>query len=426
MSKLLFVNRSFWPDTEATGFLLGELTEDLSIHHRISVICGPANTSPSRRWPLLRRESYGAVEIVRTSGARLSKTNLLLRLLYLCFYLVLACIAACREPADVIITETDPPLLGVLGATIKRLKGCLFIYYCQDVYPDIAEATNGLRSRPLLALLRWCNEFAFRHADAVVVLGEDMAERLRRKGVPAHRIVVIPNWIDCARVTPRPPSASWQAGEPGSFVVMYAGNLGWAQDLETVLRAARLMRDDRRVKFVLVGDGARKASLESEARMLGLGNVEFIDRLSPDSMSEVLAGGNLHLIPLAAGAAGCLVPSKVYGILAAGRPYVAMMEREAEVAGMATEFEVGFVVAPGDAAGLARTISEGMEDPLLLEEMGHRARILAEEAYDRRLVTRRFAEFLETIIPVAPAPLRNDGGEPASSLEIDRAAMPAE
>ena len=424
--RILFINRSFWPDTEATGLLLTELAEDLATDHEVTVICGPANTSSCRIWPLLRRECYGAVKVVRTFGVKLSKKNLAVRVVNLCVYFALASIAAFRERTEVIVAETDPPLLGLLGAIVKRLRGCLFVYYCQDLYPDIAEATGGLKSRPLLAFLRGCNDFAYRNADAIVVLGADMAGRLRRKGVPAARIVVIPNWIDCRKVTPQPPAPGWRRCSSEDFVVMYAGNLGWTQNLECVLETARLMRDDHRVKFVLVGDGTRKSSLERESRLKGLDNVEFIARRPPSAMSEVLAAGDLQLIPLIAGAAGCMVPSKVYWILAAGRPYVAMMESHAEVARLASEFEVGFVVPPGDADALARTISQSVKDPRHLEEMGRRARVLAEETYDRPLVTRRFAEFLATMLPVASAPRRSDATEAAPTLEIERiATMPA-
>lgn len=422
MSKILFINRSFWPDTDATGVLLTELAEDLAVEHEVTVICGPANTASSRIWPLLRRESYGAVKVVRTFGAKLSKRNLLLRFANLGIYWILASVAALRECTDVVIGETDPPLLGMLGAIVKRLKGCRFIYYCQDLYPDIAEATRGLKSRPLLAFLRWCNKFAFRRADAIVVLGADMAERLQRKGVPAVRMVVIPNWIDCRKVKPQPPSLDRGTGNPQDFVVMYAGNFGWSQNLESVLETARLMRDDHRIKFVLVGDGCRKRLLERKVSLLGLHNVEFIDHHSPSAMSEVLAKGHLHLVPLTAGAAGCLVPSKVYGILAAGKPFVAMMESDAEVARLASEFEVGFVVPPGDAGALARTISESMRDRKLLEEMGHRARVLAEQVYDRRLVTQRFAEFLEAMLSAASAARRSDATEAMPTLEIEKVA----
>ena len=407
--RILFVNRSFWPDTDATGVLLNELTEDLASEHQITVICGPANTTSRRSLRLFRYENHGAVRIVRTFGARLSKRNVVVRLLNLVVYYALACIAAFREHADIVIAETDPPLLGVLGAMLKRLKKCSFVYYCQDLYPEIAEATGGLKSRFLLGRLGWCNDFAYRHADAIIVLGPDMMARLGRRGVPGDRTTIIPNWIDCQKVQPL--SAIPPGRDSGDFVVMYAGNMGWSQNLETVLETARLMRDDRRVKFVFVGDGAKKSALEREARMQRLDNVEFIDRQPPNAMSGILAAGDLHLIPLAAGSAGCLVPSKVYGILAAGRPYVAMMEADGEVARLASEFEVGFVTPPENAGALAHTIAAAMEDPKRLELMGRRARVLAEEAYDRRLVTRRFADFLKTIRPAAspsrrtPAPL---------------------
>jgi glycosyltransferase involved in cell wall biosynthesis len=417
--RILFLNRSFWPDTDVTGVLLAELAEDLAVDHQVTVICGPANSSPNRMWPLLHREQYGAVTVVRTSGAKLSKKNLLLRLMSLHAYFALATIAALRERADIIIAETDPPLLGALAAIVKRLTGCRFVYYCQDLYPDIAQVTGGLKSLPLLWFLHRCNGFAYRHADAIVVLGTDMADRLRSKGVPANQIVVIPNWIDCRRVKPQTPSR-WPRRCTDDFIVMYAGNLGWSQNLESVLEAARMIRGDRRVKFLLVGDGTRKSSLEREARLLRLDNVEFIERQPPHAMSEVLAAGDLHLIPLAAGAAGCLVPSKVYGILAAGRPFVAMMERRADIAQMALEFEVGFVVPPGDAGALASTISDAMNNRELLEEMGRRARILAEEMYDRRVVIPRFAALLEAMLPVASLPRRGEEIAEASTLPSER------
>ena len=394
--RILFLNRSFWPDTDATGVLLAELAEDLATTHEVTVICGPANTRPHRNRMPFRRESFGAVKIVRTFGASLSKKSISGRFLNLTVYFVLAALAALRERPDVIVAETDPPLLGLLGAIVAWLQRCRFVYYCQDVFPDIAQATGGLKNRPLLWGLDQANNFAYRRADTIVVLANDMADRLRRKGVPAHRIAVAPNWIDCGKV--RPENLQMTFREFSHFVVMYAGNLGLSQSLETVLEAAHLMRDDSRVKFVLVGDGARRIWLQGEARSRQLSNVEFVAHQAPLAMSEVLATANLHLIPLVAGAAGCLVPSKVYGILAAGRPFVAMMEDDAEVARLAADFKVGFVTPPGDPARLTGAITEALEDPARLNEMGRRARLLAENRFDRRDLTRRFAQLLEAVV----------------------------
>jgi glycosyltransferase involved in cell wall biosynthesis len=349
-----------------------------------------------------RRENFGAVKIVRTFGACLSKKSIPGRFLNLALYFGLAALAALRERPDVIVAETDPPLLGLLGAIVARMRRCRFVYYCQDLFPDIAQATGGLKNRPLLWFLRRANNFAYRRADAIVVLANDMADRLRRKGVPADRIVVAPNWIDCGKI--RPENSQMTFREFGHFVVMYAGNLGLSQSLETVLETADQMRDDGRVKFVLVGDGARRGWLQGEARSRRLSNVEFIAHQAPVAMSEVLAAADLHLIPLVAGAAGCLVPCKVYGILAAGRPFVAMMEDDAEVARLAADFKVGFVIPPSDPARLTGAITEALDDPARLIGMGRRARLLAKNKFDRRDVTRRFAQLLEAVVSDATLP----------------------
>jgi colanic acid biosynthesis glycosyl transferase WcaI len=417
--RIVFLNRLFGPDTEATGTLLSQLAEDLAAQHQVTVICGRAENPASRWWPLLHRENYGAVKLVRTFGLTKSGNRRGLRQLNRVIYFALAWFAAFRERAEVVVAETDPPLLGVLGAALSLCKKSSFIYYCQDVYPEVAQATGAVKFRPLLAMLRWANRVAFRSADAIVALSEDMAGLLRRKSIPSSKIRVIPNWIDCEVVKPQAPAAAWREKCCANFVAMYAGNLGWTQNLEAVLETARIMRGDPRVKFVFVGDGARKNHLQNQARLNQLKNVEFVDRVNPTAMSEVLAAGNLHLVPLGAGVAGCMAPSKVYGILAAGKPFVAMTERETEVARIATEFEVGFVVPPGDSAALAATISRCVSEPKLLEQMGLRARALAERKYNRRVVTQSFAEFVESVVRISSKPQLVEVGEPAAVVETE-------
>jgi colanic acid biosynthesis glycosyl transferase WcaI len=396
MSKLLFLNRVFGPEAEATGMLLAELAEDLAAEHDVTVICARAPSERRRVWPLIERERYGAVMVVRTFAPNIAKSRGCLRYLDLIVYFVLASCAAMRERADIVITETDPPLLGLLGAMLKWLWRCPFVYYCQDIYPDVAAVSGALRFRPLLALLGWANNRAYRRADATVVLASDMGGLLRRKGIAAEKIVVVPNWMDCRKV--RPPRFDTRvSSQRDAFVVMYAGNIGWTQNLEAVLDAAELMREEPRVKFAIVGEGARKAHLQERAKLMHLRNFEFFDRVATNELSDMLANCDLHLIPLQAGVAGCMVPSKVYGILAAGRPFVAMMERHAEVARIASESKVGFVVAPGDATGLAGVIREAASNRGMLEEMGARARMLAERSFDRHIVTRRFAVLLAAV-----------------------------
>ncbi|MGH7934163.1 MAG: glycosyltransferase family 4 protein [Candidatus Binataceae bacterium] len=392
------MNRSFWPDLEATGQFLTELCEDLSAENEITFIAGPsyhAGQSPRGPW---RRERMGTVEIIRTWGTRLPKRRLALRIINLGTYFALAAAAALRlKPPEVVIAETDPPLLGALGAILKRRWGCRLIYNVRDLYPDIAQATGGVKNSLLLRILERGNRMAYESADRVIVLGEDMAGRVIAKGVAPERVTIVPDWVDCQRIRPLE-SNPFRTEFGDRFVVMYSGNLGLSQQLDMVLDAADRLRDDKRIIFVLIGAGARRDWLVERARKLGLPNVMFLPYRPKEKLAESLSAADLHLIPLSAGTAGCLVPSKIYGILAAGRPFVAIMEEFAEVARIARDHAVGFVSPPGDAEAMVRIVRAAVSAPAELKMMGKRARRLAEAKFDRAIVTRRFGEVLaETV-----------------------------
>jgi glycosyltransferase involved in cell wall biosynthesis len=396
-TRVLFLNRSFWPDREATGQFLGELCDDLSMDHEVTIVAGPsygAEHEDRAGFRLWSRERRGKVTIIRTWGTRLSKSNLAGRLVNLGTYYLLAAIVAFRLPRpDVIVAETDPPLLGALAAVLKRRWGCRLVYNVRDLYPDIAEVTGGVRSPFLLDLLRRGNDYAYERADLIVTLGNDMARRIIDKGVPADKVVVVPDWVDCGRIRPLD-SNPFRRSFGDKFVVMYSGNIGLSQQLEAVLDAAGRLRDDQRILFAIIGEGARKKWLEERAHAMGLTNVIFLPYQPLENLGQSLSAADLHLIPLAPGAAGCLVPSKIYGILAAGRPFIAMMEESAEVAQIARQDAVGFVVRPGDVDALIGTIRQAVDAPEHLKQMGVRARRLAEQRFDRVKVTGMFGSML--------------------------------
>jgi colanic acid biosynthesis glycosyl transferase WcaI len=396
--RLLFLNRSFWPDPEATGQFLTELCDDLSRDHEVTIVAGPSqHVRTAGRWGLWSRETRGNVTIVRTWGTRFPKSNFLGRLMNLGTYYLLAAIVAFRLPRpDIIVAETDPPLLGALAAMLKRRWNCRLVYNVQDLYPDIAVATGGVRSLVLLELLRRANDFAYSRADLIVTLGHDMAQRIVNKGVPSDKVVVVPDWVDCGRIRPLL-SNPFRHTLGERFIVMYSGNIGLSQQLESVLEAAGRVRDDKRILFAIIGEGVRKKWLQGRARAMGLTNVVFLPYQPKEKLGESLAAADLHLIPLAAGTAGCLVPSKIYGILAAGRPFIAMMEDNAEVARIARDHAVGIVVSPGDVDSLVSAIRECADAPDSLEQMGARARSLAEQRFDRNIVTSEFGSVLTSV-----------------------------
>lgn len=398
--RMLFMNRSFWPDYEGAGQHLTGLCIELARRHEVTVIAGPSlhvATSSRRLWT---REKIGNVNIIRTAGTRFSKSRLVGRMLNLGTHYFLAGIAASRLDApDILIPNTDPPLLGLLAVALKRRWGCSLVYNVRDLYPDIAQANGALRNKALLKLLEVSNRAAYFASDQILTLGDDMARRIMAKGVPREKLAVVPNWVDC-RETRSIPHNQLRERFGDKFVVMYAGNIGLSQGLEVVVNAAERLRHDDRVLFALVGNGASKPVLQKRVEALGLTNVVFLPYQPQEKLSETLSAADLHLITLAPGTAGCLVPSKVYAILAVGRPFVAMMDKYTDVAQLALERSVGYWVPGGDIQGLIQTLRSAVNNPSARRLMGACARRVAEEQFDLPIVA---AQFESAILSAATA-----------------------
>jgi len=245
-------------------------------------------------------------------------------------------------------------------------------------------------------LLEVSNQIAYQNADSIVALGNDMAERIVGKGVASTKVTVVTDWADCESIHPVDESAL-RNDFPDRFIVMYSGNLGFSQQLETVLDAARLLAEDPRIVFLLVGEGARKKWLQERARELELKNVRFLPYQPRVRLADSLSVADLHLISLLPGTAGCVMPSKIYAILAAGRPVIAMMDQGSEVAALVNKHQIGKVVTPGDPWALADSITEALNDPERLMRMRDTARRLALEKFERKIVTAQFADVIETV-----------------------------
>jgi colanic acid biosynthesis glycosyl transferase WcaI len=396
--RVLVLNRSYWPDVEATGQLLTELCEELARDCLVTVIAGQPNHS-FETGALPARETRNGVEIVRVRNRRYSKASLWSRGAGLSSYLLLSTWQALRQPRpDVVIAESDPPMLGLLGAFLRRWHRCKLVNYLQDLHPEVGLALGKLRPGPLAALLKLTTQIGLRAADRVVVLGQDMRRRVVARGVREDRVAVIPNWSDTTAIRPGPPSrelrAAWGTGD--SFVVMYSGNLGLSQNLDQVIDAAELMAGEP-VTFVLAGEGASKERLQKRAAEKGLTNVRFLPYAPKERLGESLGAADLHLVTLQAGLAGYIVPSKLYGILAAGRPYVAAVDADSEVAALTDAHGCGVRVAPDSPAELAAAIRRCAADPDGLVQMGQRARVLAEQEFDRVRAADRFRETLAEV-----------------------------
>ncbi len=233
MTRLLFINRYLWPDIESTGQNLNDLCADLSSEYEITFVAGPSPDPKERRCKPWTTQGDRGYTVLRTWGTRLPKRSLTARLLNFGSFYLLAGLAALtvRRP-DILIAETDPPLVGALGALLKHRWGCHFVYNVRDLYPDIAVVTGGVKNRLLLWLLNHGNLLAYKSADLIVVLGNSMRDRVLAKGVPAEKVVVVPNWSDCRAIRPMT-NSRYRAEFGDKFVVMYSGNLGLSQQLRS-------------------------------------------------------------------------------------------------------------------------------------------------------------------------------------------------
>jgi colanic acid biosynthesis glycosyl transferase WcaI len=402
--RILFLNRSYHPDVEATGQLLTELCTDLAREHEVTVIAGRPNFVMEReKSGLVQEDQHQGVRILRVRNARFRKVSLLGRAFGLVSYLVLAAWAAMtqRRP-DVFVVETDPPVLGALGAFLKWWYRRPFVFYLQDLFPEVGLVLGRLRPGLLTRLLHWLTQVGLEQADRVVVLGEDMRQRVLDRGIDPAKVVVIPNWADVRALSDTSSVATlrqqWQVDE--RCVVMYSGNVGLSQSLDKVLTAAAALRNEP-VQFLIVGEGAAKPQLQAQAAEQGLDNVRFLPYQPKALLGSSLAAADVHLVPLQRGLAGFMVPSKLYGILAAGRPYIASVDADGETALVTQRGGCGLRVDPDAPEQLVEAIRWCLQNREEAAAMGRRGRELAWAEFDRAVATGKFADVVQSL--AAPA-----------------------
>lgn len=415
--KVLLINQFYAPDIAATAQLCTELAEDLAARgHAVTVVCGTARyrTAHRGRTPepapaLPRTELRRGVRVLRVPTAAAGRGVLGRLGSYASFFGgALGRVLFCERP-DVVIALSTPPLLAALGALAQGLRRARFVYWVQDVYPELAIAFGVLREgSAAAAVFAGLAQALYRRADAVIALDEAMADRLIAAGAPPAAVHVIDHFCDAQTITPRPPEQSPLRRAldlpPGAFVVCYAGNHGRGHDFETVLSALRQQAQDPApdaaapLHWLFVGDGEQKAPFQAAARAALPGRVHFLPPQAQDALNDVLAAGDAGLITLRAGLAGLMAPSKLYGLLAAGRPVVYVGPRRGRIPELLSAEPVGAAIENGDGAGLLAAVRALRDDPARRARCAATARRLAEDRFDRPRALDRHAALLESLL----------------------------
>ena len=394
--RILVLNQYYWPGVEATAHLLSELCEALADEFEITVVTGMVADSAEPG-----RTVRDGVEIVRVQSTAFDRSRLSLRAVNYLTYLGLSLWEGLKvERPDVVLCITDPPVIADLALLLARRFRVPLVVVSQDVFPEVAVALKRLDNPALVGVLRGATRVYLERADRVVAIGDTMRERLEEKGANAERTVVIPNWVDTADLEPQPRANAWarEHGLDDKFVVMHSGNIGHAQDLDSLIRAATFLRDLDDLRIVVIGGGARRDELKGLAKVLETDQIVFMGYQPREVLAESLSAADLHVVGLARGLAGYVVPSRLYGVLAVGRPVIAAAEPESETAKVVEEVGCGVVVPPGRPEQLAAAIRRARDGELDLEGMGERGRARVTQEADRHVAVGRYRDLLRSLV----------------------------
>lgn len=403
--KICFFNRSYAPDLGATGQLLAELAEDLVRHYncQISIVAGLPTSSAKGVWKSawrglgFRREVIRGVTIFWALGTTFQPIRFAARTTNYMTYFLSACLASlCIPKQDVVVALTDPPIIGLAALLAARRSGARFVFLCEDVFPEVTAVLEDFQSKTVHRFLRSVSRFLIRRADAVVALGETMQDRLiTEKGALREKVTVIHNWVDCRAIVPAPKKNPFSVSQGlcEAFVVTHSGNVGLSQNLDVLLDAAEKLRSYPEIVFAITGDGVRRQPLEARARARQLSNVRFFPYQPKGSLVDSFATADVFVISLKNGLSGYIVPSKLYGILAAGRPFIAAVEEDCEAAIIARQHDCGLCAQVGNPNDLVDRILTLYRNRTLARRLGENARRLALQFDRTRAVEAYFRLF---------------------------------
>ena len=415
--NLLVICPHFDPDLAPTGVVMSRIAHELIDRgHRLHVVTSLPwyqrhAIEPGWDGQLVRTEKTDWGRLSRVHPFPTDKRNIPARALAFGGFTALATVvgSTSRVRPDAVLAMSPPLTLGMAGRIAATVRRAPLVFNIQDVFPDVAIELGLLTGDKVIRGARWLERVSYRMSDAVTVLSNDLADNVRSKitsgleADAAHRqaekVRVIPNFVDTVAIRPAARENSYREeyGLIGKTVVMYAGNVGFSQSLDLVLAAARAFERARPdVVFVINGGGSARIDLQRDAA--DLANVRFIDMQPIARLPEVLAAGDVHVVPLRTGLAASSVPSKLYSILAAGRPIVASVDVGTEVQRTIERAGAGLAVPPDDASAFIEALTRVLDDREGAERMGAAGRLFVERWASPAAVAESYEELFVELV----------------------------
>jgi colanic acid biosynthesis glycosyl transferase WcaI len=404
--NLVVVTPHFAPDVAPTGAVITRIVEELAHRgHRMEVLTAlpwyrDHRIEPGYEGKLIRHEDTPWGRVTRLHPfPTADKRNIVRRAMSFAGFSTVGAVAGSRGGrVDGVLAVSPPLTLGLTGLAVARARKAPFVFNLQDVFPDVAIDLGVLTGRRGIAAARRLERFCYRHADAVTVLSEDLKDNVTSRVDDPAKVRVIPNFVDTERIRPHETENAYRRefGLEGKIVVMYAGNVGLSQSVESIIEAASALSYEEDLMFVINGQGARRD--EIERRAAGMSNVRFVDLQPVERLPEVLAAGDIHVVPLKRGLARSSVPSKTYSILAASRPLIASVDEGSEVARVVERAEAGIAVPPEDPEALTKAIRALLDSPEVMRRMGASGRSFVEGWASPAAVAENYEALFEELL----------------------------
>jgi len=411
-SKILLIQQHFYPEIAATGQLLLDLCEDLvKVGYDVKVVTGNPteilNDKKKERKNVRRKENYKGIEIVRLRNTTFNKYRMSGRVLnYLTFHFLIFFHVLFYERPNLVFVLSTPPFISFSGLMLKIFKGSKVIYNVQDLFPELAVELGKLRNKSFIFILKTFSKCIIRRMDKVIVVGEYMGLKVRKdvlKDMEANHLISIHNWADGEKLKVIGKEDNYlkrEWGLEGKFVVLYSGNIGYLHEFDTIISAAEDIQNKgyKDIVFVFIGEGIKKEYIRKKAEEKGLNNILFFPYQPREMLRYSLGLADVSLVTLVEGFEGMVVPSKIYGILASGRPMIGIVGRDSEINEIIREGRCGRIVKIGDGKALSGVVIEYYKNPQKCREEGMNGRKYFEKNFDRKIATEKYIEVIEDVL----------------------------
>ncbi len=406
-NKILVINQHFYPEVAATGQLLLDLCEDLvKAGYVVKVLTGNPNSDLNKNNKVPRRENYKGIEIIRLKNTTFNKYRMSGRILnYLTFhFLIFFQILFCKKP-DLVFVLSTPPFISFYGLLLKALKRVKTIYIVQDLFPDLVIELGKIKNKYFIKVLKNLSKLILRKMDRVVVVGDFMKRKIKKKilqGMNSTHVTTIHNWADGEKIRViseeeerNLTKEEW--GLEGKFIVLYSGNIGDLHEFDTIILAAEDLEKQgwKNICFVFIGEGIKKEYIERKVKEKGLNNILFFPFQPRKILTYSLGLADVSVVTLEKGFEGMVVPSKMYGILASGRPVIAVVGGESEVTETIGNGRCGKIVNIGDYKTLSDGVIDYYNNSKKCYQEGMSGRKYFEENYDRKIATKKYIKVIE-------------------------------